>query len=188
MNRMVVFALLLLPAFVSAQVDPINNAAPAQVLSGYAAYELKPVTVAAEYAGNETAEKVRVKVEENLQAKLKPLLASWQEMHGGSGKQGTLVFEPQVKEVRFISGAKRFWAGAMAGGSHLVVQLRITEAETGKLIAEPEFYQRAGSMAGAFTMGAKDNLMMVHVADAAVNYAKANYEAAVGGPTGREKN
>jgi hypothetical protein len=178
---------ILLPVLALAQAEPVTNPPPEQSFAGYSSYELRALTVASEYANNETAEKVRVKVDENLKASLAPVLAGWQELSKGSDKPSALVVEPHIKEVRFIGGAKRFWAGGFAGNSHVTMVLKITDAQTGKVIAEPAFYQRANAVAGAWTFGAHDNAMLSRVVDLAVNYMRANYEAAVGGATGRDK-
>ena len=63
--------------------------------------------------------------------------------------------------------------------------MRVTVTDqTGKVIATPEFFQRANAMSGGFTLGTMDNLMLTRVANLASSYVIANYDKAVGGPTG----
>ena len=99
----------------------------------------------------------------------------------------TLVIEPRIEKIRFISGGARFWAGAFAGSSRILVKMKLTDQDTGQVIAEPEFYQHAKGMAGAWTFGAADNSMLVRSASLALDYLKDNHAAAQGGRTGWEK-
>jgi hypothetical protein len=96
----------------------------------------------------------------------------------------TLVIKPVISEVKFISGGKRFWAGALAGSSAVILDVTFTEKETGKLIAKPTFYARAAAMGGAWSIGSTDNVMLVRIAGRLTDYLAANYAAAVGGPSG----
>jgi hypothetical protein len=55
-----------------------------------------------------------------------------------------------------------------------------------KVIGEPEFYQHANAVAGAWTIGATDNLMLDRVAKLVAEYLVGNYEQPVGGKSGYE--
>jgi len=59
-------------------------------------------------------------------------------------------------------------------------------AVSGKVIAEPVFYQRASAMGAAYSFGATDRDMLNRISDLIVSYANRNYPQAVGGPTGLE--
>ena len=48
------------------------------------------------------------------------------------------------------------------------------------------FYARAAAMGGAWTFGTTDNLMLTRIAERLTDYIAANYDAAVGGPTGQD--
>ena len=165
------------------------NPPPASAFGGYQAYELKPLAVSDELKGSETGVKATGKIQENIDARLKPIVAEWAQKAAGQGKGNgkTLVVEPSVSDLRFINGAKRFFAGALAGSSHVVMKVRIVEQPGDKVIAEPEFYQHASGMAGAWTVGAHDNTMLNRVVDLAANYLTANFDSAVGGLSGREE-
>lgn len=63
---------------------------------------------------------------------------------------------------------------------------KIVVQPSGKVIATPEFYQRANAMAGAWTVGAHDNAMLQRVTVLVANYLSGNYDDAVGGATGYE--
>ena len=163
------------------------NPPPSSAFGGYQAYELKPLAISDELKGSETGLKATAKIQENIDARLKPIIAEWTQKSTGQGNGSTLVIEPSVNDLRFINGAKRFFAGALAGSSHVVMKVRIVEQPGDKVIAEPEFYQHASGMAGAWTVGAHDNTMLNRVVDLAANYLSANFDGAVGGPSGREE-
>jgi len=167
------------------------NPAPAAAFGAYQAFELKPLAISDELKASDTGVKATGKIQENIDARLKPIIEGWAKMNEGQNKDksngSTLVFEPSVDDLRFIGGAKRFFAGALAGSSHVVMKLKIVEQPSGKVIAEPEFYQRASGMAGAWTVGAHDNTMLSRVVELAANYMSQNFVGAVGGPSGREE-
>ena len=84
-----------------------------------------------------------------------------------------------------MGGATRFFAGAMAGDSHVTMHVRFVEQPGDVVVAEPEFYQHAAAMSGAWTMGAQDNDMLRRITKLVVDYMNANSEKPVGGRTGR---
>jgi hypothetical protein len=163
------------------------NPAPAAAFGAYQGFELKPLAVSDELKSSDTGLKATGKIQENIDARLKPIIEGWVKMNEGKGNGSTLVFEPSIDDLRFIGGAKRFFAGALAGSSHVVMKMKIVEQPSGKVIAEPEFYQRASGMAGAWTVGAHDNTMLSRVVELAANYMSQNFVGAVGGLSGREE-
>ncbi len=162
-----------------------RNPAPAEKFSAFTRFELVPLAMPAPYAGQDANEAAKKKIQENVDARLVPLIAEWNKL-GAERPARTLVIEPVITEIKFINGAARFWAGAMAGSSMVVIKTRITEKETGRLIAEPEFYARAAAMAGAWSIGGADNAMLPRAANRLSDYVAANYDAAVGGATGAD--
>lgn len=162
-----------------------KNPPPANKLQGYAGYELKPLTLAPDMAGKKNVDKVVAKIEENIQQSVAPIVKQWNESAVASAKE-KLVIEPAIASIHKPSGANRFFAGAMAGNSHVVMKVKITEQPSGKVIGEPEFYRRANGMVGAWTFGAHDNEMLQRIAGLLANYLSANYTEAVGGDTGYE--
>jgi hypothetical protein len=171
--------------FAAAEVGP-KNPAPANKLQGYAGYEIKPVTLAPEEAGKKNVDKVVAKVEENIEETVGPILKDWNTSAASAANKAKILIEPAIVSIHKPSGANRFFAGAMAGNSHIVMKVKITEQPSGKVIAEPEFYRRANAMAGAWTFGAHDNAMLQKIAGLLANYLTANYNEAVGGDTGWE--
>lgn len=164
-----------------------QNPPPSQKLGGYASYELKAVTIAPELTSKKNSDKVLSTVQEHVDQTVAPLLARWNaEAAGAHESQEKLVIEPRITALHKPSGATRFFAGAFAGDGRIVMKVRIVEAGSGKLLAEPEFYRRANAMAGAWTVGAHDNAMLGKVVGLVADYLGANYTSAVGGATGYE--
>lgn len=166
--------------------DAISNPRPAEALSAFEHFELLPIKMSAPYSGQEANERALVKIQQNFDFRARPLIDSWNAKAGAAEGGRTLVIAPYIQDIKFISGGARVWAGAMAGSSAVVLKMRLYDKATGRTIAEPEFFQRAAAMGGAYSFGATDNNMLVRIAEIAANYLSANYAAAVGGPTGAE--
>lgn len=179
-----IVALIALSCVCTTLYAEVNNAPPARKLSGYAAYELKPVAVDAADAADKGRNKVNGKVQEHFDTLIAPIVAEWNAAPHDEGAPH-LVIEPRVDSVRKVGGATRFFAGGFAGDSHVTMHVRFVEEPGHVVIAEPEFYQRAAALSGAWTMGAQDNDMLRRVTQIVADYMNANYASAVGGRTGR---
>lgn len=90
-----------------------------------------------------------------------------------TGEPRTLRVVPYVREIKFIGGAARFFAGALAGSSAVVMQVTFVDSATGQVIAQPEFYRKGNAMAGAYTVGATDNIMLDAIAQDIAGYSAA---------------
>ena len=99
------------------------------------------------------------KIDENFRADLAAPLAEWNQ-RPANGR--TLVIEPVVDELSFKHGAKRVLLGPLAGSSGVLMHVSIHDAN-GNVIANPEFFQRAGAMGAGFTFGVHDNMMLTRV-------------------------
>jgi hypothetical protein len=166
--------------------DITMNPPPAEKFAAFNRFEMEKITLVAPYAGQAANERAVAKIQENVDLKAAPQLQGWNNAGAGVTPARTLVFTPVVTEIKFISGGARFWAGAMAGSSAVIMKVTITEKETGRVIATPMFYARAAAMGGAWTFGSTDNLMLVRIAGRFTDYLAANYAAATGGRTGAE--
>jgi len=155
------------------------NPAPATAFSTYGRIDIKPVAYAPGYKGNPAA---LGKIAANLDKDLAPSLAQWNS-RPANGR--TLTVEPIVEEMSFKSTTKRVFLGPLAGSSGVLMRVTFRD-NTGKVIATPEFFQRANAMSGGFTLGVQDNLMLTRVAKLASTYVIDNYDQAVGGPTGAD--
>ncbi|PPJ43584.1 MULTISPECIES: hypothetical protein [unclassified Pseudoxanthomonas] len=167
----------------SAEVNP----PPAEALAAFDRYELRPATLSDAYAGHKANQEALASFQRNLDERVGAWAAQRNAAAATHTPVRTLVVEPRIEKIRFISGGARFWAGALAGSSRILVTMKLTDAATGQVIATPEFYQHAKGMAGAWTFGAADNSMLVRSASLALDYLKDNQATAQGGRTGWEK-
>jgi hypothetical protein len=156
-----------------------HNPPPRDALSTFQHFQLQPVVATTQEVSEQAA--ALSKISGNVQQKLGDTIAAWQNRNQ-SGR--TLKIEPRITALKFVGGGKRFFAGAMAGSSAVDMHLRLTDAATGEVIADPEFYQRAAATGGAWSIGGTDNGMLVRIATVAQQYLQRNYPSAVGGPTG----
>jgi hypothetical protein len=154
-----------------------QNPPPAEAFSAYGRIDVKPVVFTQGYKGNAAA---LAKIAANLEKDLSPSLQLWNS-RPANGR--TLTIEPVVEELSFKSSTKRVFLGPLAGSSGVLMRVTVRDG-SGKVIAAPEFFQRANAMSGGFTLGTMDNLMLTRVANLASGYVIANYDKAVGGPTG----
>lgn len=165
-------------------IEPKNatNPPPAKPLDQFQRFEVRPITMDAPYSGQDANEVAKGSIQANLDERLGPVLADWNAKPAGAAPH-TLVIEPHIEHVKFISGGRRFWAGAFAGGSAVLMTVKFTDATTGEVVAQPEFYQHANKMGAAWSFGATDKAMLVRVAGMIANYVRNNYDTAVGGST-----
>jgi len=158
----------------------LENPAPLQKLSNFGKFELKPLTMNEEFRGNKGNLAAQESVQTHINSNVLPKLEAWNK---NSGK--TLIVEPNIAQIRFVSGNARFWGGALAGNSRILLSIKFIEKETGKLIANPVFYQRANGYAAAWSFGAHDKSMLSRVVTKMHEYLNVNYTQAIGGKTGR---
>jgi hypothetical protein len=156
-----------------------DNPPPAKAFSAYSRIEVKPVVFKEGYRGNQAG---LAKIDENLKKDLAPKLAQW---NSRAATGSTLVIEPVVEEMSFKRIATRVFLGPFAGSSGVLMSVTFRD-NTGKVIATPQFFQRTAALSGGFTLGVQDNLMLTRVANLASGYIVANYDKAVGGPTGAD--
>lgn len=156
-----------------------HNPPPAEAFSNYGRIFLKPARFAPGYKGYPAA---LAKIEGNLEKNLGESLAQW---NRGRDNGRTLTIEPVVEQMSFKSTTKRVFLGPLAGSSGVLMRLTFRD-QAGKVVASPEFFQRAGAMSGGFTLGVQDNLMLTRISKLASDYIIANYTQAVGGPTGAD--
>lgn len=155
--------------------EDAKNPAPAGALSAFQRFEMSPVKMGPpfdEYDANKAAVQ---NLEANLAERAKPLLAEWNAKPAGDAPR-TLKIEPEIGYIRFITGGKRFFGGAFAGDSGILLKLKLSDAATGELIGEPQFYQRAGAFSATYTFGAMDKHMIIRISGMVANYLKLNYD------------
>jgi hypothetical protein len=105
---------------------------------------------------------------ENVQVKTLDQIKSENLANNGN----VLFIKPYVKQIKFIGGAARFWAGAMAGSSVVIMDVAFEDGANGTKLSNPGFMRKAGAYTDAF--GVASNAMLDDVAQDVVNYVAAN--------------
>ena len=85
----------------------------------------------------------------------------------------TLIIRPVVQEIKFIGGMARFWVGAMAGSSAVLMQVDYIDKASGNVLANPQFYRSANAWGGG-GMGISDNMMLNEISQDVLNYTMYN--------------
>jgi hypothetical protein len=156
---------------------PSTAPQPAKVKLGtFDTVTLKQVEIAPEFAAAGANKKAAKKIDERLSMEMRKVFDGLQEAGGTPTQQGLLI-EPLIEEIKFIGGAARFWVGAMAGSSAVLMKVTFSDAATGEIVAAPEFYRSADAYAGGMTMGAADNRMLEAIASDAATYAGNNRDS-----------
>lgn len=167
------------------EAKQIDNPPPSTALEVFDRFEIAPIGMVDPYAGQPANEQAKERLQVNLDERVPPLLAEWNARPEKNQPPRTLMIEPTIRHVKFVSGKARFWAGAFAGGTAVLMTVKLSDAASGEVIAEPEFYQHANAMGAAYSFGATDKAMLIRVTDMVTDYLKSNYVAAVGGRTGK---
>lgn len=144
----------------------------------FKAYEMKHVEIAPAYAKASANQKAGRKINQLLFAKMALVLpgiaASDKATELAKPAVRTLLIEPKIEEIKFVGGAARFWVGAMAGSSAVLMKVTYKDKATGVVVAEPEFYQQANAFAGGNSMGMSDNFMLDQIVMEICNYTSLN--------------
>ncbi len=158
----------------------MTNPPPSEAYSNFGRIEVKPVTLAPAFANDGANQKALERINANLNKRLERVVTEWNK-HPDNGRR--LVIEPVVSEIRFIGVGARIFTGPLSGSSSVKVDVKVTDASTGKMIDNPEFFQRSSAGSG-FALGVADNMMLVRVGEMVGDYIIYNYPKAVGGRTG----
>ncbi len=162
------------------QMSPMQAtpATPSEKLGGFDTVYIRSLTISPPYATSGANIKAAKKINELLQSKLGMVYAGAQAIGENekvsAGRGRTLLIEPNIKEIKWIGGAARFWVGAMAGSSAINLKVTFTDFSANKVIAEPIFYAKANAYGGAYSMGGTDNAMLARIASDIAEYAKLN--------------
>lgn len=93
--------------------------------------------------------------EKNIFAKVENVGSSQADQDAGQ----TLIVEGSLTYLKIVSGAKRFWFGAMAGRSIMKIDIKLTDPSTGSVVAQQELMGAPGSMSGAWSVGGTDRAL-----------------------------
>lgn len=158
-----------------------TNAAPSEKLSAFSHFEIVRITMDAPYAGQDNNERAADKIQDTMQSLLNPDFGRWN-TDAPAGKPRALRIEPHIESITFIDGGARFFVGALAGSSDVVLTVKYVDADTGQVIAAPHFHAHSAARRGF--MGISDNEMLNRVAALVQSYTENNYAEAVGGAAG----
>lgn len=183
MKSLIQFVLLMSFA-ATALAEPPQNPPPTSAFAGYDKYELMPIAMGPPYAGDKGKEAAKDKIQGYMNTETNPIIEQWNKNAADGTRGQSLVIEPRIEKLKVVSGTARFWAGALAGDSYVVMKVRFVEQPSGALLAEPVFYQRAAAMSGAWTFGGQDKDMMHRIVALVNLYLESNYQEAAGGATG----
>lgn len=163
--------------------DTPVNPPPLEAFSKFSHFVLKPINETESCDKQHGADVALRTIQEKLDVRLGHLVREWNAKPARAGKR-TLIIEPICSDAKMLGVHARIWGGALAGSSAIVMKVRYSDAGSGKVIAEPVFYQRASAMSGAWTFGAADRNMLERLANLISSYTSRNYDNAVGGSTG----
>ena len=156
---------------------PTQKPMPTKIRFGeFKNVEMKSVGISEKFASAGANQKALRKIDEILFRDIKYSFPSLKRVKKGSDfsktADRTLQITPFVKEIKFIGGAARFWVGPMAGSSAVLMQVTYRDSSTGQIIANPEFYRKAGAFEGGFCI--PDNKMLEDIAQDVINYSLYN--------------
>ena len=161
------------------------NGPPIEKLSNFSNFQIERVYMPPEIAEDSANRRALNKIQENIDKNINATIYEWNSHGDPAGRK--LVIKPIIEDMKFVSSGTRVFLGPMAGSSAVRMKLLLTDDASKQLIGDPEFYQRAGAWAGAFTIGVHDNLMMTRIASLISDYIHNNYSQAIGGPTGADE-
>ena len=135
-------------------------------------------------ASHPANQKALVRIDEYLLSRVLQIFPSLTVIEANEQLDGldknSLLIEPFVDDIRFISGAVRFWTGVFSGTSNVTLDVTFTDLSQDKIIASPSFYQHASAMAGAHSFGYHDNTMLTRIGDLASEYVLLHLTEATG--------
>ncbi len=135
--------------------------APSVKFGTFSNVEIKPFSIAAKHSGHKGNDESRRVMTAMLSEKLGNMFGSLKCLPAGSAFSGsaarTLQITPHVEDIRIVSGAARFWVGAMAGASHVLVSVTFRDSSTGAVVARPQFFRKVSGYVDVW--GAAGNRM-----------------------------
>jgi len=156
------------------------------VFSSFSEFELKRLDRTSSCEKLRGADVALNEIETKVNIKLRTLIKNWEESPTSVQSGRKLIIQPVCSGARMVGTAGRLGLGFAGGESAVALNVRYTDAASGKVIASPVFYQRSNGFGGAMSWGATDRNMLDRLASLVAVYTATNYEKAVGGPTGAE--
>jgi len=76
--------------------------------------------------------------------------------NAGTQYKDALIVKTKITSLRIVSGSARFWFGAAAGGSEMIVLVELIDASTGNIVREKELSTGSNPFASVMTGGGRD--------------------------------
>ena len=180
------FSIFLITGFMTACATQVTEK-PSDIkrstvpLSEYDQVVLVGAELLGEYAGQGANEKAKRKIDQVMESGLQQQFENFSTMSvseyqankpTASGSKQVLVIQPVIKQIKFVGGAARFWAGAMAGSSVVIMDVNLIDAGTNERIGVAGYYRKASAYGDGFGIGS--NRMLEDVANDVVNYVRTN--------------
>ena len=182
-----VFAsLMLLGACATTDIKPsaATNPPPSERFASFSRFEVKKIQLAPAYSSDEASKEATGIIQKYLDAGLNSTVNEWNETGKNAVNPRMLSIEPRIEQIKYLSSGARVMTGALSGSSAVIMRVRYVDTSSGKVVAEPEFFQRAAAMGGAWSFGSTDQDMLQRIASLVSVYTINNHSSAVGGPTG----
>ncbi len=183
MKRRLWTSLLLLGALASpamadewkAPIEGSTNPPATEALKNFQHFEHKDVSTSPPFNEKGTTESALAHLQANMGLRSIQRVKEWNEAASTEGGR-TLIIEPVIEHIRFVTPARRVFLGPLMGGSHIDMRVKLVDAATGDVIGEPRFYQHAGAGAAGWAFGAVDRAMVIRLSNMVDAYLRDNYE------------
>jgi len=146
-------------------------ATPSHPLS-FGNFELKPVELSPDISSRQEKVKVAKQFEGKLRERVLPLLEQWKAQENSPRTGGTLLIQPRLTVLRIVGAGVRFVAGQYSGQSTLEMDLELTDAATGAVLAKPHIMRTAGA---SMSLRSHDMAQLDYVVEIAYQYLVDNY-------------
>lgn len=154
---------------------------PTERLGSFDTVVLVASEMGAPYAGQGANEKAKKKIDEEILNGLSSVFGASVNFENVSSfadaqsvaKGKTVVIQPVIKQIKFVNATARVWAGAMAGSSVVVMDVKYIDLNSGEQIGIAGFQRVASAYSGAF--GIADNRMLSDTAQDVVTFTRSNY-------------
>jgi hypothetical protein len=153
--RFIVVVAVLIAGCATRYIKPttVQNPAPTEKFSAFGRFELQRVSLDGAYSGKDANERATARIQEHSNRRVSPIIDGWNRAAPQGQPVRVLVIEPRIEHIKLIGGGARFWVGPLAGSSAVIMKVKYIDKESGRLVSEPEFFQRAAAWSGAFTVG-----------------------------------
>jgi hypothetical protein len=155
--------------------DQSDNRPSAVPFGTFEAYVLSPLVV--QHMEGDSGDQAAVKrIDGELRSCMTGALSRLKAIGQTDPSHGkTILIEPSIIDLKKVNVSERFWLGALAGSSAVLLRVKYTDTASSKVIAEPTFYAKASSWGGAFTVGGTDNKMLTRIVNDACGYTSRNF-------------